>query len=256
MGLLPTTKSVKKSNDPKNLILFGLPKVGKTTSLSKLPNALLIDMENGTDYIDDAFVIKANNFVDLYKIAKALKDEENEFKFVILDTVTALEDIALKLAAKRYKESPVGRNWDGTGKDILKLPNGSGYYWSRLAMQEIIGWFEDQKYNLILTGHTKDKNLIEGGSELNVKTLDLQGKTGTILSAKSDAIAYLYRDTETGSLMANFGDMNSVLTGARMPHLAGKTIELAERKMNEETGEWEIITHWDRIFPSLNKENK
>lgn len=27
MGLLPTTKSVKKSNDPKNLILFGLPKV-------------------------------------------------------------------------------------------------------------------------------------------------------------------------------------------------------------------------------------
>ena len=106
MGLLPTTKSVKKSNDPKNLILFGLPKVGKTTSLSKLPNALLIDMENGTDYIDDAFVIKANNFVDLYKIAKALKDEENEFKFVILDTVTALEDIALELAAKRYKESP------------------------------------------------------------------------------------------------------------------------------------------------------
>ena len=106
MGLLPTTKSVKKSNDPKNLILFGLPKVGKTTSLSKLPNALLIDKENGTDYIDDAFVIKANNFVDLYKIAKALKDEENEFKFVILDTVTALEDIALELAAKRYKESP------------------------------------------------------------------------------------------------------------------------------------------------------
>ena len=63
-------------------------------------------MENGTDYIDDAFVIKANSFVDLYKIAKALKDEENEFKFVILDTVTALEDIALELAAKRYKESP------------------------------------------------------------------------------------------------------------------------------------------------------
>ena len=51
--------------------------------------------------------------------------------------------------------------------------------------------------------------------------------------------------------MANFGDMSSVLTGARMPHLAGKTIQLAERKMNEETNEWEIVTHWDRIFVSL-----
>lgn len=148
----------------------------------------------------------------------------------------------------------LGRNWEGTGKDILKLPNGSGYYWSRLAIQEIIGWFENQKYNLILTGHVKDKNLVEGGTEFNVKTLDLQGKIGTILSAKSDGIAYLYRNLENGSLMANFGDMNSVMTGARMPHLAGKTIELAERKMNDETQEWDIIAHWERIFPSLKNE--
>ena len=251
MGFLPTTKTVKKIDDPKNLILFGLPKVGKTTVISKLPNCLIIDLENGTDYIEGAFVVKASNYVDLYKTAKALREEENNFKFIVLDTVTALEDIALELAAKRYKESNVGRNWEGTGKDILKLPNGSGYYWARLAMQEIIGWFENQPYNLILLGHTKDKSLIEGGTELNVKSLDLQGKTGTILSAKSDAIAYLYRDIETGSLMANFGDMNSVLTGARMPHLAGKTIELAERKMNEKTGEWQIVAHWSRIFPSL-----
>lgn len=155
------------------------------------------------------------------------------------------------MAARRLKESPIGKNWDGTGKDVLKLPNGGGFYWSRLAMQEIISWFESGSYNLILTGHTKDKNLVEGGSELNVKTLDLQGKIGTILSAKSDAIAYLYRDVETGSLMANFGDMNSVLTGARMPHLAGKTIQLAERKLNEKTNSWDIITHWDRIYPSI-----
>lgn len=44
--------------------------------------------------------------------------------------------------------------------------------------------------------------------------------------------------------------MNSVLTGARMPHLAGRTIELAERVLND-NGEWELVTHWDRIFVSL-----
>ena len=121
----------------------------------------------------------------------------------------------------------------------------------REAMQKIIGWFEIPGINLILVGHLKDKSISEGGTELVVKNLDLSGKISTILSAKSDAIAYLYRDTETGDLMANFGDMNSVLTGARMPHLAGKTIQLAERKMNEDTNEWEIVTHWDRIFVSL-----
>lgn len=117
-------------------------------------------------------------------------------------------------------------------------------------MQEIIGWFEQDSYNLILTGHVKDKNLVEGGTELSVKQLDLSGKISTILSAKSDAICYAYRDAETGHLYCNFGDLNSVLTGARMSHLAGRTILLAEREMSED-GTWKIKTHWENIFPSL-----
>lgn len=144
----------------------------------------------------------------------------------------------------------VGKNWQGTGKDILKLPQGSGYYWSRIALQEIISWFECDKFNLILTGHVKDRSITEGGTELNVKSLDLSGKGASILSAKSDAICYAYRDTDDGHLYCNFGNLNSVLTGARMSHLAGRTILLAERDLNED-GTWKIKTHWENIFPSL-----
>ena len=212
MNFLPTTKSVKRTSDPRNLILFGLPKVGKTTALSKLPNALILDLEDGTDYIEGAYVIKIKSYVDMYKAAKALREEQHGFKFVIIDTVTALEEISLNLACKRYKESIMGKNWDGNGNDILKLPQGGGYYWLRIAMQEIIGWFTDQSYNLILTGHVKERNMVEGGTELVVKNLDLGGKMANILAAKSDGIAYLYRDVDTGALMANFGDMNAILT--------------------------------------------
>lgn len=174
MSLLPTKKTEVKSQDPKNLIIFSNPKAGKTTALSYLPDCLIIDLERGTSYTS-GYVAQAENYVDLYKIAKALREEEHNFKFVALDTVTALEEIALDLAAKRFQESPVGKNWIGTGKDILKLPSGQGFYWSRLAMQEIIGWFEGQSFNLILVGHVKDKNIAEGGVELNVKALDLSG---------------------------------------------------------------------------------
>ena len=120
----------------------------------------------------------------------------------------------------------------------------------REAIQKIIGWFQSAVENEILVGHVKDKTITEGGTELVVKNLDLAGKTSNILSAKSDAICYLYRDPDNGNLMANFGDMNSVLTGARMPHLAGKTILLAER-MQKEDGTWQIKTYWENIFPSL-----
>ena len=72
MSILPTQKTQPSLKDPKNLILFGLPKVGKTTALVQLPNALLIDLEDGSDY-QSGHILKAYNYQDLFKIAKALK---------------------------------------------------------------------------------------------------------------------------------------------------------------------------------------
>ena len=40
---LPTEKTKIATNNPKNLIIFGLPKVGKTTLVSKLPKCLIVD---------------------------------------------------------------------------------------------------------------------------------------------------------------------------------------------------------------------
>jgi hypothetical protein len=247
MSLLPTVKTEIQSQDPKNLIIFGLPKVGKTTALAELPNNLIIDLENGSAFVS-GYIAKAESYIDLYNLAKELKTSEHPFQFVTIDTVTALEEIALPLAKKLYMDTPMGANF--TGDNVLKLPQGAGHAYLREAIQKIIGWFQASVKNVILVGHTKDKSISEGGTELNVKALDLSGKTSNILSAKSDAICYVYRDPDNGNLMANFGDMNSVLTGARMPHLAGKTILLAEREQTKE-GDWHIKTYWENIFPSL-----
>jgi len=243
MSILPTQKTQPSLKDPKNLILFGLPKVGKTTALVQLPNALLIDLENGSDY-QSGHILKANNYQDLFKIAKALKTEKHNFKFVVLDTVSALEDISLELALRRYTESPVGKNF--TGDNVLILPKGAGYYWLRLAMQEIIGWFQKTVDNLILVGHVKDTMLNENGTDVNIKALDLSGKISTILSSNSDGIGYVYRDLENSNLMINFGDKTSVLCGSRIAQLSGRTLLLAEKKEDNS-----IVTYWEKIYPSL-----
>lgn len=41
---LPKTKIPAETQDPKYLILFGLPKVGKTTALASLENNLILDL--------------------------------------------------------------------------------------------------------------------------------------------------------------------------------------------------------------------
>lgn len=244
MGLLPTEKTKKKTDNPKNLILFGLPKVGKTTVLSRLPKCLILDFEEGTDYVE-AYSIKISNYKQLFAVAKELKESPGQFDFVAFDTTTALEDIALPYANKLYRDTPMGKNFE-EGESVLKLPNGAGYQYLREAMQKMIGWFEKVVPNVILIGHVKDKALNENGTELNVKDLDLTGKIGRILSAASDAICYVYRDPDTGNLMANFGDSSSVLCGSRIPQLSGKVIQLSSKS---EDGE--IITYWENIYPSL-----
>lgn len=224
-----------------------ITKRGKSTSLATLPDTLIIDLEHGYDYLS-AYVVNADSVQDLFNIAKALREEQHNFKFVVIDTVTALEDMAISLACKRAKES--NPSFSGNPSELFNLPYGAGYVAQRNAVKEIIGWFEKVVPNLILVGHVKEKSMNEAQTDLNVKSLDLGGKLSNILSAGSDAICYVYRDPENGNLMANFGDMNSVLTGARMPHLAGKTILLAER-VQKENGDYDVKTHWDDIYPSL-----
>lgn len=249
MGLLPTKMTSISTNDPKNLIIFSSPKGGKTSALSKLDGCLIVDMENGSNYVS-GYIVKANNIYDLYNIAKELKEGKHEFKFVALDTVTALEEMSCELACKLYVDTPMGKAFQYKNPtDILKLPNGAGYLYLRLAMQQIIGWFESTGLNVILVGHTKDKTLTDNNKEeLNVRTLDLSGKISNILSAKSDAIGFLYRNAEENKVYVNFGDNTSIICSARPEHLQGKTILLSE-KQDDGT----LITHWENIYPSLKK---
>lgn len=121
---LPKEKTKIKTANPKNLILFGLPKAGKTTALSMLPKLLIVDMEDGTDYIE-SYAVKATTYQQLFEIAKALKESPGQFDFVALDTITALEDIVLPYANKLYRETPMGVNFDPNA-NVLKLPNGAG----------------------------------------------------------------------------------------------------------------------------------
>lgn len=253
MALLPSAKKSKETQDPKNLIIFSLPKCGKTSALSQLDGNLIVDLECGTKYVE-GYVVQTNNYVDLFNLANELITQPHNFKHVSIDTVTALEDIAAEYAADKYKASAIGKNWESdgikkNGRDLLQLPNGQGYGLLRDAMQEIIGWFERTGLDIILVCHVKDKLITDKAGELSVRAIDLTGKIGNILSAKSDAIGFMYRDTEKNQVYIDFGASgNTVISCARPPHLNGKKLLLSEM---DENGN--LICHWDDIYTSLKK---
>ena len=72
MGLvLPTTKVPATSTNPQYLILYGLPKAGKTSALAQLEGNLIIDLEGGSKFID-ALAIQARTINDLGEIAQEI----------------------------------------------------------------------------------------------------------------------------------------------------------------------------------------
>ena len=242
---LPTQKIPPVTQDPKNLIIFGLPKVGKTTVLSTLENNLILDFENGSDYVS-ALKIKINSLKELKEVIKSIKQANNPYKFITIDTITAVEDMAKPLAIQLYQASPLFSDKYADVKDPAALPNGSGWNFWREAIQMIVDLIASATTNLIICGHVKDSALSESANG-SLKTLDLTGKISRILSAKSDAIAFVHRD-EDNNLCLQFGTDGEVLTGARPKHLAGKDIVVAEAN-----DDGTFTSHWERIYPSLSE---
>ena len=49
---LPKKIIAKAVIEPRRLLFYSLPKAGKTTIFSQLPNSLIIDTEEGSDFVD------------------------------------------------------------------------------------------------------------------------------------------------------------------------------------------------------------
>jgi len=221
---LPSQPIVGTRQDPRIMLLYGAPKVGKTTKLAELENCLIIDIESGTDYIS-ALKVQVKDYNEWKELAKELRKEPLRYKSIAIDTITTLEDWAEELALANYKKSAVGKNF--TGSSILTLPNGGGYLWLRLAFKELIDDLSGVTTTLILVAHLKEKMLETAGKEVAIKDIDLTGKLRSIVCSMADAVGYVYREYVglVGKLMITFKSSEQVLCGSRCPHLRGQVLE-------------------------------
>ena len=230
---LPTEVLPPTTKDPRVLILYGAPKVGKTTALASLPGNLIVDCEDGSDYIT-ALKVKAHNMDELEKIATELRRQPGRYPYVSVDTASTVEDWAELRGTDRYKANPTGKNFKGTS--VLELPHGHGYLWLRLAYQELLGMFSGTTKRLILVCHIRDKYIDKGSQEVAVKDLELTGKIRNITASRADAIGYMFRDIRqnNGALMVSFQTLEQVTCGSRCEHLKGQVFEFDWKKIYTE----------------------
>ena len=245
-NLLPS-KPVKATRiNPKVAVYYGLPKVGKTKILSELQECLTLDTEGGAEMYDmlrlpvrsiagatvtaedgiltstsiNQFLVAMNEEAARQKAAK--EPLRFPYKYIAVDTLDKLEDYCEVSATAAYKQTAIGKNFEG--KSVLDLPNGAGYYHLRNEVLRVIDQLSMYCKHLILITHVKEKLLSKGGVDISYNDISLTGKLGSIICAKADIVGYLYRQPGR-PLMVSFETYDSSIMGARFPRLAGQKFE-------------------------------
>jgi len=225
--ILPKEKVKASRRNPSKLIIYGPPKIGKTTLISQLSDTLILDLENGSNFVD-AMKIHISSIAELKDVGETIKKEGRPYKRIAVDTSTELEKWAEDLAKTMYMETPIGKNFKE--KSILTLPNGGGYLWLRLAFERLQEYIETLAEEIIYIGHLKDKLIERDGKEVSAKDIDHTGKIRSIICSRADAVGYIYRkDTQ---MWVTFKSSDEIVCGSRCDHLKGQEFEF----------------NWDKIY--------
>lgn len=247
------TKKTESSQNPVKLLIFSPPKIGKTTLAAALPNSLIVDLEDGSNYIEgDVYnvireAVKQNvtQGTAIYNLAQHLRTLKTRYDYIVLDTITGLENIARQGATALYKSTNIGK--DFKGRDVvMELPQGGGYEWLRQAFQMLMDQF-DGLYNksLILFGHFKNSSIMKDGKDMTAKDVALTGKLKLIVSSNMDAVGFMFRNKATNQNILSFKSTETdLVTGARPLHLRGQEFIISELVDDK------IVTHWDKVFIS------
>lgn len=251
--ILPTERRKAQNYNPRLLVLFGLPKSGKSSCVASLDDNLIIDLEDGYRALD-VMVVQAKDVYDIFGIKAAIENKIKEtgkkpYRYITLDNATRLEEMCLIYAAALYRKTPMGQNWGylrdknnnllrtkegkpviDTKADVRTLPNGSGYFYLRSALKEVIHMFLPLCETLILVCHVKDKQVQMNGEESSKLVVDLAGKLGDIICGEADAVGFVYR--EGNKTFISFEGGSGDIREARPVHLRGKQFLVGESDEN------------------------
>lgn len=236
---IPATRLV-----PKITLLYGQTKTGKTEKLAELEDLLEIDAEpivSGAEMYN-MMRVTVSNWGDVLQIGALLHKEKQAnpgkipYKFIALDTIDGIEDMAISYQTYVYNKGKKPEEHVGV---ITDLEYGRGHGYVRDQMKAWVGAFAGYCEHLILISHVRDSETTEKGINTDIvsKEISLSGKLVVIICAACDAIGYVYRDL-SGNPRISFitKDINSTM-GTRMKYLAGKDIEFNWKAIFDPTSE-------------------
>lgn len=258
---------------PRDLVIVGIPKIGKGTILGALTrerNAIVLDLEKGGyEYISarkiSTYDQDLSNEFDSYKkyieARNALLANKGKYEYLIIDGLSDLDSLSVIGGTLTYMDSVIGKKFNRVGgiagnpklpyghpdwKPVTTLADGAGYQHTRNWFLDQIKIFTQIAPYRIYAAHIVDKYIKDDGKETVAgNEIALTGQLKRIFASRVTALGKLVVEGDKRYL--NFDVQNdSIVAGSRASSLQGKIL------ISEKKGDI-IETYWDSIYPTIKK---
>ena len=216
LALEPT--KISRNLRGKFLLVYGLPKVGKTTLLSKLPHSLILAFEAGTNALNNAYVQPIKKWTDAKSVLRELRKEAVQEKFHFIGVDTA--DIAWSLCEKYICQQNQVQN-------LGDIPWGKGYALCKQEFEDFFREIAQLGYGICFVSHSAEKTMKdEKGNDYTSLAPALPSRPYDIVNKMVDIIGYIravknYDTNETKTYIFLRGD-DRFVAGSRFKYIEPK----------------------------------
>lgn len=182
--MLPTKKTtpVFEMENYKWLV-YGQPKIGKTTFASQFKDALFLATEEGHKCLEvfKVDILSWLDFAQTYNDLKTAKEKgELKFKTIVIDTIDNLYDFCMEYVCETNgmthpSDEAYGKGWKLVQTEWTKRINAI----TRLGI------------GVVFISHAKDIPFKFRNMELTKTTYTLSGQAGEFIAGLSDIVAYI-----------------------------------------------------------------
>jgi hypothetical protein len=184
LNLVPT--SISRDLKSKYILIYSLPKVGKTTFASQFDNNLMLAFEKGYNAISGIYVVDIPDWKTFKLILRQLKSPEAQKRYdsITFDTI----GIAWSLC-ERYICGREGVD------DLSEIAWGRGYAMCTKEFEDSIREITLLGYGIVFISHSEEKPIKVGSDETEIRPA-IPKRAYEIVNRVVDIIAYIDVDFE------------------------------------------------------------
>lgn len=143
-----------KKDKPLKIVVYGVESVGKTTFAANAPEALIIDLEQGSTNIDANRIEGISDYEGLMNVLREIYKEGVDYKTIVIDSVEMVEKFCQEKITKDADVDSIEKVGGGYGK---------GYTASSELFFKVLGALNalwQKGYHIIVIGHAEIKTYI------------------------------------------------------------------------------------------------